>query len=230
MLKLLAFNASPRRSEGTTDILVDRFIEGAGEAGAETEKHHVVDLDVNGCLGCFSCWWKTPGRCVQRDDMDWILPAINESDILVLGTPVYGRNVTHHLQRLVERTFLNSLPEMHVEDGATRHPRRTKKIPRLVLVSTCGFPDLANFDHMIGLYPTALHILLPASQLLLNDEGRGYLSEFLDAVGLAGRTIAREEEISGDLRERLIVDYPEDVKKLIVDRHNAYFASLSPTG
>ena len=60
-MKLLAFNASPRRADGTTDILVDRFIEGAGEAGAETEKHHVVDLDINGCLGCFSCWWKTPG-------------------------------------------------------------------------------------------------------------------------------------------------------------------------
>ena len=78
--------------------------------------------------------------------------AINESDILVLGTPIYGRNTTHHLQRLVERTFLNTLLEMYVEDGATRHPRRTKKNPCLVLVSTCGFPDLANFDHVRGLY------------------------------------------------------------------------------
>jgi len=230
MLKLLAFNASPRGASGTTNILMERFIEGAGEAGAETEVHHVADLDINGCLGCFSCWWKTPGRCVQRDDMDWVLPAINGSDILVLGTPIYGRNTTHHLQRLVERTFLNTLPEMTVEDGATRHPSRTKKNPRLVLVSTCGFPDLANFDHVRGLYPTALHILLPASQLLLNDEGKGYLSEFLDAVRLAGRTMASGEEISLELRERLIVDYPEDVKKLIVERHNAYHASLTPTG
>ena len=62
MLKLLAFNASPRRADGTTDVLMERFIEGAEEAGAEAEKHHVVDLDINGCLGCFSCWWKTPGR------------------------------------------------------------------------------------------------------------------------------------------------------------------------
>jgi len=223
MLKLIAFNASPRGADGTTDVLMERFIEGAREAGAETEKHIVVDLDINGCLGCFSCWWKTPGRCVQRDDMDWILPAINESDILLLGTPIYGRNTTHYLQR-------NTLPEMYVEDEATRHPSRTKKNPRLVLVSTCGFPDLANFDHVRGLYPTALHILLPASQLLLNDEGREYLSEFLDNVRLAGRTMASGEEISGDLRERLIVDYPERVKKLIVERHNAYFASLSPTG
>ncbi|UCH56811.1 MAG: flavodoxin family protein [Candidatus Bathyarchaeota archaeon] len=226
MLKLLAFNASPRKADGTTDVLVDRFIEGAGEAGAEIEKHYVVDLDINGCLGCFGCWWKTPGRCVQRDDMDWILPGINESDILVLGTPIYSRNTTHYLQRLVERTFLNTLPEMYIEDGTTRHPRRTKRMPRIVLAATCGFPDLVNFDIVRGLYPVALHILLPASQILLDDEGREYLSDFLDAVRLAGGTMARGEEISGSLRERLIFDYPEKNKKLIVERHNLYLTGI----
>lgn len=225
-MKLLAFNASPRKAGGTTDILVDKFIEGAVEAGAEADKHYVVDLDINGCRGCFSCWWKTPGRCVQRDDMDWVLPDINESDILVLGTPIYSRNTTHYLQRLVERTFLNTLPEMYIEDGTTRHPRRTKKMPRIVLAATCGFPDLVNFDIVRGLYPTALHILLPASQILLDDEGREYLSDFLDAVRLAGCTMARGEEIPGSLRERLIFDYPEEIKKLIVERHNLYHAGI----
>ena len=225
MLKLIAFNASPRGADGTTDVLMERFIEGAREAGAEADKHIVVDLDINGCLGCFSCWWKTPGRCVHRDDMDWILPAINESDILVLGTPVYGRNTTHYLQRLVERTFLNTLPEMYIEDGTTHHPRRTKKIQRIVLAATCGFPDLVNFDIIRGLYPTALPILLPASQILFDEEGREYLSGFLDAVRLAGRTMARGEEVPGTLRERLIVDYPEEVKRLIVGKHNLYNAS-----
>jgi len=224
-MKLLAFNASPRKDGGTTNVLVDRFIEGAVEAGAEADKHYVVDLDINGCRGCFSCWWKTPGRCIQRDDMDWVLPAINESDILVLGTPIYGRNTTHYLQRLVERTFLNTLPEMYIEDGTTRHPRRTKKIPRIVLTATCGFPDLVNFEVVRGLFPTALHILLPASQILFDDEGREYLSGFLDAVRLAGYTIASGEGIPEPLRERLIVDYPEEVKKIIVERHNQYNAT-----
>ena len=227
MLKLIAFNASPRGADGTTDVLMERFIEGAREAGAEAEKHIVVDLDINGCLGCFSCWWKTPGRCVHRDDMDWILPGINESDILLLGTPIYGRNTTHYLQRLVERTFPNTLPEMHVRDGTTRHPGRQRKIPRMVLAATCGFPDLVNFGVVRGLFPSALHILLPASQILFDEEGREYLSDFLDAVRLAGYTMASGEEVPGTLRERLIVDYPEEVKRLIVEKHNLYNASRS---
>ena len=98
---------------------------------------------------------------------------------------------------------------------------------RIVLAATCGFPDLVNFDTVRGLYPTALHILLPAAQILLNDEGREYLSDFLDAVRVAGHTMASGEEIPGTLRERLIIDYPEEVKRLIVEKHNLYNASRS---
>lgn len=229
-MKILAFNASPRKEGGTTDIVVDRFIEGAVEAGAEVDKHYVVDLDINGCRGCFGCWLESPGRCVQRDDMDWVLPAINESDVLLLGTPIYGRNVTSYLARLAERTFPNNAPEMYIEDGRTRHPGRTRKIPKIVLAATCGFPDLVNFDVVRSLYPSALHILLPASQIILNDEGREYLSGFIDSVRLAGYKVARGEEIPGPLREKLVMDYSDEVKRLIVERHNVYSAAATRKG
>jgi len=113
-MKLLAFNASPRKERGNTDILIERFIEGARKGGVEIEKHHISDLDINGCRSCFTCWWKTPGKCMHSDDMDWILPRIGEADILLFGTPIYGNNITHYMQRLVERTFPFSLPEMIV--------------------------------------------------------------------------------------------------------------------
>jgi len=225
MLKLLAFNASPRKANGNTDVLLDKFIEGAGEAGAEAAKHYVVDLDIKGCTSCFSCWWETPGKCVHRDDMDWILPGISESDILLFGTPIYSRNITHYLQRLVERTFPFALPEMYAKDGTTRHPRRPRKTPRVVLVATCGFPDLVNFDQVRGLFPTALHILLPASFMLFEDGGREHLSDFLDAVRLTGQIMASGRDVPELLRKRLVVEYSEEMKKLIVEKYNAYSAS-----
>ena len=71
-MKVLAFNASPRKEQSTSDIIMNLFLDGAKEAGAETENHYVVDLNIKGCIGCFTCWTKTPGECVQRDDMDWM--------------------------------------------------------------------------------------------------------------------------------------------------------------
>lgn len=224
-MKILAFNASPRKSQGTTDILVEAFTDGAKNANAEVEKHHIVDLNIKGCLGCFTCWWKTPGKCVHRDDMDWILPKISEADILVLGTPVYGCNVTNYMQRLLERMFLFNLPEMQIRDGETVHPNRTRKFPRLVLCATCGFPDVSNFNHIRALYPTAVHILLPASQLLFNDDGREYLSDFIEATKLAGKKMAQGEEIPVSLANRLVVEYSDEMKNTIIAAHNQYSAS-----
>ena len=98
-MKILAFNGSPRKEHGMTDSLLNLFLESAKAAGAEVTKHYITDLDIKGCTGCFNCWWGTPGKCVQRDDMDWIIPAILDTDILVYATPVYHDNIIHYLQR-----------------------------------------------------------------------------------------------------------------------------------
>ena len=224
-MKILVFNGSPRKSKGTTDILLEAFIEGAKESGAEVEKHHIVDLNIGGCRGCFNCWWVTPGKCVQRDDMDKLLPAIADADIMLLGTPIYGRNVTHYVQRLMERTFSFSLPEMVVQEGETRHPGRIRKFPRLVFVATCGFPDTSNFDIVRALYQMALPILLPAAQLLLYEEGKKQLSGFLQAIRNAGQKLAAGDELTQELKDNLIVEFSDEMKQQIVEMHNRYSES-----
>ncbi|OLS25758.1 MAG: Iron-sulfur flavoprotein [Candidatus Thorarchaeota archaeon AB_25] len=226
-MKLLVFNASPRKSSGTTDVLLETFIEGARSSGADVEKHHIVDLEINGCRGCFNCWWVTPGKCIQRDDMDKLLPAISEADLMLLGTPIYGRNVTHYLQKLLERTFVFTLPEMVNRDGETQHPGRVSRFPRMILAATCGFPDTSNFDIVRALYPMALPIFLPAAQLLLYEEGKKQLSGFLQAVRLAGQKITAGEELTRKMKDELIVEYSDEMKKAIVEMHNRYSESLS---
>jgi hypothetical protein len=226
-MKILVFNGSPRKSKGTTDVLLETFIEGAKLSGADVEKHHIVDLEINGCRGCFNCWWVTPGKCIQRDDMDKLLPAIAEADVMLIGTPIYGRNVTHYLQKLLERTFVFSLPEMVNHDGETQHPGRITRFPRLVLAATCGFPDTSNFDIVKALYPMALPIFLPAAQLLLYEEGKKQLSGFLQAVKLAGQKTAAGEELTQELKDELIVEFSDEMKKQILEMHNRYSESRS---
>ncbi|MFW9794919.1 MAG: flavodoxin family protein [Candidatus Thorarchaeota archaeon] len=226
-MKILVFNASPRKSNGTTDMLLEAFIEGARLSGADIEKHHIVDLKINGCRGCFNCWWVTPGKCVQRDDMDKLLPSIAEADIMLIGTPIYGRNVAHYLQKLLERTFVFTLPEMVNRDGETQHPGRVSRFPRMILAATCGFPDTSNFDIVRALYPMALPILLPAAQLLLYEEGKKQLSGFLQAVQLAGEKIAAGEDLTEEMKNELIVEFSDEMKKEIVEMHNRYSESRS---
>lgn len=224
-MDLLAFNASPRKDRGNTDILMEKFIEGARKGGAKVEKHFITDLDINGCRGCFTCWWKTPGKCIHRDDMDWILPKLAKADILFFGTPIYGNNVTHYMQRLVERTFVFSMPEMTTKGDKATHPSRPRKLAQLVIAATCGFPEVAPFRIVQGLYPTALHILLPAAQILQGTKGRQELAGFLRSIFTAGKCIGRGESIPDSLRESLRVEYSDEMKREIMEQHNLYSAS-----
>ena len=49
--KVLIISSSPRRG-GNSDLLCDRFMEGAREAGLEVEKVFLKDLKINYCTGC----------------------------------------------------------------------------------------------------------------------------------------------------------------------------------
>jgi multimeric flavodoxin WrbA len=225
-MKVLAFNASPRKEKSVSEIIMNLFLEGAKEGGAETESHFIVDLDIKGCIGCFKCWVETPGKCIYRDDMDWIIPKFMDADVIYLGTPIYNYNITHYLQRMTERMLPTSLPNMVEGDGLTRHPDRyERKAQQLVVAAVAGFPDTENFNQVRALFPGAVHIFLPTAQILQDSEGSKYVSFFTDAVKEAGRQMVAHGEIDEALKERLVVKFSPEVKKMLREQANKFFES-----
>lgn len=99
--KVLVISASPRRG-GNSDLLCDQFMLGAKDAGHQVEKIFVQDKNIKFCLGCMSCQ-KNGGRCVQKDDMEEILPKMVEADVLVMATPIYFYSLNAQLKVLIDR-------------------------------------------------------------------------------------------------------------------------------
>ena len=223
-MKVLAFNASPRKDNGTTDIVMNHFLEAAEKGGATTTKHYVTDLKINGCIGCFSCWTKTPGKCIHRDDMDWVTSEYGEADIIVFGTPIYNGNIIHYLQKMTERFLPTALP-WQVEDGeVTRHPARHERKPqKSVIIATAGFPDHQAFCVAKALFPTSLHITLPAAQIISDPDDAKPIQDFIEAVHEAADLLVQGDNPSPDLVERLNVKYGPEMKQFIRDQANTHF-------
>jgi multimeric flavodoxin WrbA len=225
-MEVLAFNASPRKEKSVSEIIMNLFLAGAAEGGAETESHHIVDLDIKGCVGCFKCWVETPGKCIYRDDMDWIIPKFMDADVIYLGTPIYNSNITHYLQKMTERMLPTSLPTMVEENGSTIHPERyERKTQQLVLAAVAGFPDTENFNQVRALFPGAIYIFLPTAQILQDPEGSKYVSYFTDAVKEAGRQMAAQGEIDEAVKEKLVVKFSHEMKKMLREQANIFFES-----
>lgn len=83
---VLGIIGSPRKG-GNTEILVDEVLAGAVEAGAQTARVTLRDLNISPCRACNGC--QSTGNCVIQDDMAHLVGLMEKSDTWVLGTPIY---------------------------------------------------------------------------------------------------------------------------------------------
>jgi multimeric flavodoxin WrbA len=139
-MRILGIVGSPRRG-GNTEILVDEVLQGTQEAGALAEKVILSELSIGPCRGCDACG-KT-GKCVQQDDLPALLERMEQSQVWVLGTPVYWWGPTAQFKAFVDRWY-----------GAGRIIEFEGK--RVILVIPLGSSDVHDARHTVGMLEDAL--------------------------------------------------------------------------
>ena len=107
-MKIAIFNGSPRK-ENTT-AMVKAFIEGAAAAGHEAEELQVGKMKIAGCLACEYCHTKGNGTCIQKDDLEKIIPAYTEADMIVFASPVYYFTMTAQMEAAIQRVYCIGKP------------------------------------------------------------------------------------------------------------------------
>ncbi len=107
-MKIAVFNGSPRKEN--TAALVEAFREGAETAGHEVQVLHVGQMKIGGCLGCEYCHTKGEGNCVQKDDIEKILPAYKEADMVVFASPIYYFTMTAQMEAAIQRVYCIGKP------------------------------------------------------------------------------------------------------------------------
>ena len=146
-MKVTAFNGSMRGEKSITNIMVQEFLEGTKDAGAEVEQVILVKKKIKHCLGCLTCWIKTPGRCVHKDDMAELLDKYMKSDIVVIATPVYVENVTGLMKDFIDRLIPITDPHFEPDEkGETCHVKRYNRYPGIVAMSNSGFVEQSAFS------------------------------------------------------------------------------------
>ena len=204
---VLLINGSPKGKQSNTYKLATAFIEGlkVAESDVVVEEICVNTLDLNPCLGCFSCWNKTPGKCVFKDDMPEIIEKLLWADITIWSFPLYYFSVPGKLKTLIDRQLPMVLPFMEKDTKSGSHPTRydmSKK--RSVLISTCGFYTTeGNYDAIISMFDHLLgkdnyeKIFCSQGELFRVPELSNRTNEYLEYVKVAGQEfIAGKIEVS----------------------------------
>ncbi len=205
-MKVLAINGSPHTGEGNTAMILNPFLEGMKEAGADVDLFYTRKVKIGPCNGDMSCWFVNPGICGQKDDMQMLLPKFKEADVIVWASPVYYAGVTGPLKNLMDR----QLPlHMQGELGSKKQ--------KIVLVSTCGAWEMSMFDPLLqqmkalygrpeGSSDFAGALLRPMAEgvkEMIKAGETGLVEGVFRAAREAGRQLAKEGKISEELQKEV---------------------------
>lgn len=148
MKKVTILIGSPRKN-GSTRVLAAEAERGLKEQGIATETIFLNDLKIKGCQACYYCKKNDVAECAVKDDMQKIHQLMQESDGIIVASPIYFAGVTAQTKIWLDRLF----PYIGMD--------LSPKLPKLKKVSfifTQNQPyarlfetPIATFMHMVGL-------------------------------------------------------------------------------
>ncbi|MFC1668728.1 flavodoxin family protein [Chlamydiota bacterium] len=231
---MVVLNCSPRMDKSDTNLILNPFVLGMKKANAEIDILYIKKLNINPCHGELNCFMKTPGRCYLKDDMYILYETILLADIIVFSTPVHSHGVSSYLSKVLERGLPLLTPYIEEREGHSYHTNRNKRDGKIVLVSSCAFWELDNFDPLLmriksfckgSLKEYAGALLRPHMPALrIMEKSSNLVIDIFNAAEEAGKQLIVNGEIEKDML-RTISRELMPLKKYI-KINNFYFRNI----
>lgn len=118
-MKVLLVNGSPRLN-GNTRLALETIGNGVrnNRPNWAVEMIDIAEHKISGCIACGSCK-KNGGSCVLDDETNDLVEQLAETDLVILGTPVYWWGVSAQLKLFIDKWFSRGkeLGSMHKKLG-----------------------------------------------------------------------------------------------------------------
>ncbi len=221
-----------------TTFMVNNFIEGAKASGANVEYFKIKNYNIKDCSGCYTCWTKTPGECIYKDDMTMLRKKYREADLVIFASPLYIFNVTGIMKTFMDRLLPIMKPYMLTnENGDTLHPDRfpEKGEQGFVVFSAAGFPEVEhNFDGLTGMYhcwnshSENMHLMgefyLTAAEIIVQQVYAERKKMIAEVCYKAGKQAVEEGKVNKEYM--LTVQDSTVTKETFQTQANAFWESL----
>lgn len=144
-MKTLVLNGSPKPNSDTM-VLTNEFLRGFNNNNEHSvEIIDVIKKEIKPCRGCFGCWARGDGRCVQSDDQNELLEKWLAADAIILSFPLYCYGMPSHIKAVIDRLLPLTKMNMKTQDGRILHETTSDlSDKKFIVISGCGFPNFAN--------------------------------------------------------------------------------------
>ena len=187
-----------RHDDGACAVL-DALLQELGSRGEKVQTFQLRDFKKMGsCIGCFACWLKTPGICVEADEGRKIAQAVAHSDTVILLAPVTYGGYSSEIKKAQDRWIPLILPDFGVYHGEVHHKPRYDRYPRWIGIGLQVQPD----DEEAHIFKTLV------GRNALNFHAPSYAADVL-------LTFASDATLHGKIQDLLDRDDPFPLRKAI---------------
>lgn len=135
-MKYCVIFGSPRKN-GNTAAMLSVVLEELRKTEAEICEFNAYDMDIAGCRACLGCQKnKEEICCVTDDDMQPILKAAAESDVIILAAPIYIWSAPAPVKAVIDRLVYSGCKYY----GDDPHGPSLFEGKQLALICACGYP------------------------------------------------------------------------------------------
>jgi multimeric flavodoxin WrbA len=145
-MKIVNLLGSPR-PKGNSAAMAGKFCETAQGLGAEVTTFALNKLKYRGCQACMTCKTKLE-KCVLKDDLEEVLDAVRDAEVLVLATPIYYSDISSQLKAFIDRTYSYLVPDYMTNPA----PCRLSPGKKLVFIEAQGHSDESLFADVFPKY------------------------------------------------------------------------------
>ncbi len=111
------------------------------------------EKDIHPCVGCFSCWKKTPGRCVIKDGYDQMAALINEAEEIIYNSRYTYGGFSSFVKNVFDRSLGYVLPYFEVSENEMHHRRRYQDIKDITFIfrgNDLGKKEMASAEQYVN--------------------------------------------------------------------------------
>jgi multimeric flavodoxin WrbA len=151
-VKVLGISGSPRRG-GNTDILLAEFLKGAAGKGAAVKTIRLSSLKITPCEHCDTCFKE--GKCRIQDNMQKIYDELEQTDVVVLASPVQFMGPTASLKAMIDRCQCLWARKYVLKVS----PLNTERKRKAFFISVSGARIKGMFEPSLAIVKTWCHVL-----------------------------------------------------------------------
>lgn len=127
-MKITVFDFGKDRSNELLSQEIKSYFKESNKE-SEITIYDFIDTQIKDCIGCWSCWWKTPGRCALNDNASKLFKDYINSDEVVLLFNTENGFIDGKGKTFLDRLIQHYLPYIKIRDGECSHVKRYDRYP-----------------------------------------------------------------------------------------------------